>query len=246
MNPTSTVGLVSRIGGASDCAASEHYLGNRGATYFSWQRKQGEPGARLYARKFERRIMPSDTVLDFGCGGGYLLKALHCAARIGVEVNPAARTCALENGVTCYADLSEVPSRSIDVAISHHALEHVPFPIGTLSDIRSKLKTSGRLILCLPVERWSRKYHVDDVNHHLYGWTPQLLGNTLHEAGFTITSDDIHRITYRFTRYHLKAMRYCPPAIIDLSCVAYALVCRHHELIADVTPDWNREPNLHV
>lgn len=239
-------GTVDRSGGASDYAASGHYSGERGEDYFSWQRTQGESGAHLYARKFEHRIKPSDAVLDFGCGGGYLLKALHCAARIGVEVNPAARACASQNGVTSYADLANVPPRSIDVAISHHALEHVPFPIRTLSDVRSKLKTSGRLVLCVPVESRTGKYRADDVNHHLHGWTPQLLGNTLYEAGFLVTSEDIHRITYRFTRYHLKAMPYCPRAIFDFSCRAYALARQYHELIADVAPDWSREPNWHI
>lgn len=89
--------------------------------------------------KFEPHIKPSDTVLDLGCGGGYLLKNLTCARRIGVEVNPSATKTALENGIECYASLDLVPDSSINVAISNHALEHIQNPHEVLGKLRRKL-----------------------------------------------------------------------------------------------------------
>ena len=51
---------------------SEHY----NSDYFEWQRKIGMFGSRANSFKFNRSIRPYDTVVDFGCGGGFLLKKL--------------------------------------------------------------------------------------------------------------------------------------------------------------------------
>jgi len=147
-------------------------------------------GARINAHKFRHHIRPEDTVLDFGCGGGFLLKHLNCARRIGVEINPVAREHAVSLGVAGYAEVSEVPDQVADVIVSDHALEHVPFPIGALRELRTKLKRGGLLALVVPIDNWrhQKRYDPADQNHHLHTWTPQLLGNSLVEAGYQIVS----------------------------------------------------------
>ena len=45
---------------------------------------------------------PHAAVLDFGCGGGYLLHNLTCAEKAGIEVNPAAIEDARAKGLTIY------------------------------------------------------------------------------------------------------------------------------------------------
>ena len=40
--------------------------------------------------KFKRYIQQDDVMLDFGCGGGYLLKFLDCKKKVGIEINPTA------------------------------------------------------------------------------------------------------------------------------------------------------------
>jgi hypothetical protein len=76
------------------------------------------------------------------------------------------------------------------VIVSDHALEHVPFPIGALRELRGKLKPGGVLALVVPIDNWRhhRRYDPADQNHHLHTWTPQLLGNTLAEAGYEVVS----------------------------------------------------------
>ncbi len=71
-------------------------------------------------------------MLDFGCGGGYLLQNLQCAEKIGIEVNTTAHSTCLLNGITVFDKIENMPEKYInyfDVIISHHALEHVPIPI---------------------------------------------------------------------------------------------------------------------
>ncbi len=163
-----------------------HYQGEKGEEYFTWQNSGKEFAAKIFQHKFHSYIKPTDIVVDFGCGGGQLLKALACSQRIGIEVNPIAREFTNNSGIICYESLEYLNDNSIDVIISHHALEHVEFPIGVLRQMTQKLKLNGTLVLCVPIDNWrlQNKYDPKDPNHHLHTWTTQLLGNTLFEAGF--------------------------------------------------------------
>ena len=67
-------------------------------------------------------------VLDFGCGGGYIISSLTCKRRIGIEINEIARQEAAEKGIEVYKYSNEVPDDSCDLIISNHALEHVSAP----------------------------------------------------------------------------------------------------------------------
>src|SRR5579863_8195394 len=115
--------VVQPAGGLAD--GSSHYEGSAGARYFEWQNENAASMANIEARKFRDLIKPTDRVLDFGCGGGHILRNLVCQSRVGVEINPAARRFAQGSGIECHATLSEVGSDSFDVIISNHALEHV-------------------------------------------------------------------------------------------------------------------------
>ena len=164
-----------------------HYQMEQGKEYFAWQNSGKEFAAKIVYHKFYKHIKPADVVIDFGCGGGQLLNIFNCRSKIGIEVNPVAREYASRYGIKCYESLEEVADASADVVISHHALEHVEFPIGVLREIRQKLKPGGLLLLCVPNDNWNhqKEYRSDDRNHHLHTWTAQLLGNSLYEAGFT-------------------------------------------------------------
>jgi SAM-dependent methyltransferase len=135
-------------------AHSKHYLGAEGEEYFRWQGGTGEVGGLINARKFKEYINDDDCVLDFGCGGGFLLKNLSCGRRMGVEINPAARQVAKQNGIECYSDLSQVQGQLVDVVISNHALEHVPAPVEVLAELNRLMKPSGLLVLFLPIDDW--------------------------------------------------------------------------------------------
>lgn len=72
--------------------------------------------------------------------------------------------------------------------MSNHVLEHVVNVVETIGELKKRLKRGGKIILILPLDDWreknNRKWSADDPNHHLQTWTPLLIGNTLHEAGF--------------------------------------------------------------
>jgi 2-polyprenyl-3-methyl-5-hydroxy-6-metoxy-1,4-benzoquinol methylase len=211
---------------------SSHYDGIAGSGYFDWQNKNAAGTAGIEARKFRAFVKRTDRVLDFGCGGGHVLRNLECGRRVGVEINPVARRFAQESGIECHATLAEVEDNFFDVIISNHALEHVPFPIMVLKGFREKLAPSGVLLLCVPIDDWraQRDYTPTDINHHLHTWTPQLLGNSLVEAGFSSDDFSIKVLAHAWIPKTAIMYRRLPRAGFDLLCRLFAILTRRRQL----------------
>lgn len=160
-----------------------------GGQYFAWQQAAGRNGAIYNLKFFAPFIAETHDVLDFGCGGGYLLSALRCREKAGIDINPAARAEAARRGVPVFASSAELSGRKFDRIVSSHCLEHVHNPFETLCKLRRLLRKDGRLILLLPIDDWRREpWTGPDDNGHLCTWTPRLLGNLLVSAGFTPVS----------------------------------------------------------
>lgn len=215
---------------------SAHYLAGDGAKYFAYQNALGELGGALNLFKFAGHIAKTDRVVDFGCGGGWLLKNIDCADKVGVEPNPAARTQCSENGIRAVATLSEVVDKA-DVVISNHCLEHVPYPIEALREVRGVLKKGGKLVLVVPIDDWrvEKSYHPNDINHHLHTWTPLLLGNTLVEAGFSVEAITV--LTDAWPPRVAQLRRALPATLFRVACWAWAVLRRRRQLVATATAD---------
>lgn len=216
----------------SGLQGSAHYQGVAGSKYFSWQDRKGEVTGRIEARKFSPYISLGDSVLDFGCGGGRVLKNIKCHRRIGVEINPVARSVAIQQGVECYESLEAVADNSVNVVISNHALEHVLFPIGILKGLINKLQANGLLLVCLPLDDWrtQSRYDSNDIHHHLHTWTPQLLGNSLCEAGFNPTQFSISILTHAWFPRASAVYGKIPELVFDVLCRMYAALSRQRQL----------------
>ncbi len=217
------------------CGESDHYQGEKGREYFAYQNQHAVVGAKLERMKFENYISPTDRVLDFGCGGGWILSELNCAERIGVELNSEAHECCLANGLKVYHDLESVEERDIDVVISNHCLEHVPYPIEALKGIHRLLKTSGKMILVVPIDDWrvQEDHTGKDIDHHLHTWTPRLLANTLVEAGFSIKSIDV--LTHAWFPRWFEKFGKMSQALFDLRCRYWSWKCKRRQLVAIVS-----------
>ncbi len=221
----------------SKCDPSGHYLGTEGESYFRWQQVSGDVGGLINARSFQKYIGEQDCVLDFGCGGGFLLKNLSCGRRLGVEINPATSLVARNNGIECFADLSELPDLLVDVAISNHALEHVPAPVEILAELYRRIKPNGVLVLKLPIDDWRTQCTVnpDDINQHFYTWSPQLLFNCLRAAGFDKRRIRASVYTHAWFPGAMKAYKILPELIFDIGCRSFAILKKRRQLIAIAT-----------
>jgi SAM-dependent methyltransferase len=195
--------------------AAAHY----DAIYFEWQKHAGRLGGWANIDKFRDSIEPASRVLDFGCGGGFLLANLACGARFGIEPNDAARETAKGNCVAVFANASEaldaIGPEAIDVVISDNALEHALEPWRELTALLPLLKRGGRIHIVVPCEGIGWKYRADDINQHVYSWSPQSLGNLLKAAGYEVeySRPYIHkwppRVAYALSRMGRPIFNFC-------------------------------------
>lgn len=190
-----------------------------GREYLDWHTPIGEFGGWANRIKFEKWLSRDLDVLDFGCGGGWLLANLPGRQKLGVEVNPEARRTAETLGVPTAADLAGVPAESFDRAISNNALEHVQNPLSILCQLLEKLRPGGVLILVVPCETFRIRFRLKDPNHHLFSWSPQAIANLTQDAGFRVLSSEpfIHKWPPRFQMW----AKLLGPSLFHLLCRFY-------------------------
>ena len=188
-------------------------------SYFNWQSSIGEFGGWANRTKFVDYISSDDVVLDFGCGGGYLIKGLDCKKRVGVEINPSAMETARCNGVEVYKSADDVPDNYVDVIISNNALEHTLRPLDELKSLYAKLKPGGKIIFVVPCESISYAYKPKDINHHLYSWSPMCMGNMMTEAGYSLVESKPYMHKWP-PRYRLIA-RIGGRSLFEIACRIY-------------------------
>lgn len=163
-------------------AGGKHY----NEEYFSAQIDYGRVDSEIEKDFFQGFIKKTDSIAEFGCGGGLLLSKLKCQSRVGVEINPAARDHAKGIGIRTVENLEEIEDESLDVIISFHALEHCVNPYGIVSEIFKKLKPFGKCVCVVPYEPLSFEYFKNDPSQHLYIWNRRTLGNLFRMVGFYI------------------------------------------------------------
>jgi len=213
---------------------AKHYEGEEGVQYFAYQSRGSKScvAPQVVVDKILPFVADNATVLDFGCADGTIIGALKCGKRLGIEINAPARHAAVANGIECYDSLHNIPDRSVDLIMSHHALEHVTAPLDTLSQLRTKLKPGGTLVLIVPIDDWRRQMtaNLNDRDHHLYTWTPLLLGNLLLAANFDITSMSVEPIGW--CRHARVLYTWLPEAAYRAAMRLAAIVFKTREIRA--------------
>lgn len=202
---------------------TENYMSYYSKKYFDWQRKAGMYGAQQDLFLYEDMIKKSDTVLDFGCGGGYMLEKIKCRSKYGVDINPRARKEVEKKGIKVFAKLSNLPdSLKFDVVISHHTLEHLENPTKAIKDIKKHIRKDGIFICVVPIDDWriEKQYELEDINKHLYTWTPRLLGNLFGRCGYEIQNVRIiERAWIPLSRYYYP---YIPKLIYNFASLLWS------------------------
>jgi SAM-dependent methyltransferase len=192
---------------------NSHYAGDAGAAYLD--QRQGaasDHNQALRASLFADLGNARSAILDFGCGTGGVVSRVTAVRRIGVEIGEAAGEVARSRGIEVHRSLDEVADRTVDVAISFHALEHVDSPAEILRELVRVVRPGGRLRLIVPSELATEPSEAtwrpnDDM--HLYTWTPLLFGNLAQHCGLTGISAKVSPMptTSRAVRY----LKFAPP-----------------------------------
>jgi len=185
--------------------------------YFEWQKSAGEFAAKADRIKFEEYVKPEFNVLDFGCGGGFMISSLNCAQRMGVEINPTARKSAESKGVTTFETSADVPDGWADLIISDNALEHTHHPLDELKNLLPKLKKTGTAVFIVPCESLNMPYDEEDINQHLYSWSPLCIGNLFKLAGYNVISSDPFHHKWPRKRTN-RIMKTGGPNFFNLAC----------------------------
>ena len=171
---------------SNEISASKYY----DADYFNWQKNMGAFGGWANSYIFQKYISKHHIVIDFGCGGGYLLHNLKCKKRIGIEPNLTAANSVLQLGIQHFQSptdaLNALGISFADVIISTNVLEHTLNPLEELKNLCLLLKKGGAIHFVVPCDSISYLYNPKDINYHLYSWSPQNIGNLFTEAGYSV------------------------------------------------------------
>jgi SAM-dependent methyltransferase len=139
-----------------------------------------------------QRLHPK--VLDVG--GGWGTFAL-CARGLGCEVHmletsPARRRHAESLGLETVTSLSALEAASFDLAVMNQSLEHIPYPVQLLEQVRRVLRPGGGLAVDVPRADPARAVVARGPFHpleHINGFTQRSLALAVSRAGLQLASD---------------------------------------------------------
>ena len=190
--------------------------------YFDWQSEVGKFGAIANQIKFVEHIKNNEKVLDFGCGGGYMLSTFLNIKKYGVEINKNASKIARKNGLKIFSKSKNLPSNFFDLIISNNALEHTDNPLLELKELYRSLKIGGKICITVPLDNVRYKYKKNDKDFHLYSWSPMNLGNLLTAAGFQVLESK--PFIHKWFPFHKTIKKFIPWNLFHFFCKIYARI----------------------
>ena len=136
-------------------------------------------------------------ILEYGVGLGqniYLFKD-----RFGYDVSKFALDFIEKKGYRVFSTIEEIPENYFDIILCCHVLEHLENPFDTIVTLKSKLKTTGKLILVLPKEFHGKAAIEMSPEQHLYCWNFRNINNLLIHSGLKVISNK----QFAGTGYHI-------------------------------------------
>tara|TARA_R110000772_G_scaffold17946_1_gene49814 strand:- start:55441 stop:56319 length:879 start_codon:yes stop_codon:yes gene_type:complete len=143
--------------------------------------------------KFEE-LFKNKICMDYGCGNGGLLKKIKTISKevIGIEIQSDIVRELNTYGYNVEKNINATPNNKFDTVSMFHVLEHLINPIETLSDIKNKLKSGGKIIIEVPhandflISQAKSKSFMDFTfwSEHLILHTKKSLTEFLKRAGY--------------------------------------------------------------
>jgi SAM-dependent methyltransferase len=177
-------------------------------TLHEYERDTGnDQAATDYWARTRRRIISDwiadiapTSVLDLGCGSGYLADHLSTTTEtvIGLDIDTDSVALAHNRpGVrgVVVGDARALPfyDDTFDCLLVGDVLEHFDDPVTVLAEAQRVLNADGSVVVSVPAFRWLWGPH-DEHNDHTDRNTPDRLGTLAGQAGFQMTD-------YRFTNF---------------------------------------------
>lgn len=138
-------------------------------------------------------------LLDIGCGKGTYLQQMKELGwqTLGVEFSDSGVQAATQAGLeVLHGTVEEAgfQSDSIDYARMADVLEHLPDPVGTMTEIHRILKPGGMMQISLPNIRsftfwlFGQYWFPLEIPRHLFFYSPDSLKRICHQTGFEVES----------------------------------------------------------
>ena len=177
-------------------------------TYEAYDETHGSEGDDLAkARKsgeFRHIPLPNgNSILDFGCGGGFFLNICRQlgAEVFGIEPSPHGAALTRKQGIPVFEGsldeyLAAHGDQRFDVITSNHVIEHVPDPVSTLAGLKQLLAPSGTMTIAVPnalstfASKLGAEWHSTDLPFHLHQFSGNSLRFASARAGLTVKDLD--------------------------------------------------------
>lgn len=156
--------------------------------YYEWYEKIGIFSANFKYPIFSKHVKGTDVLVDYGCGGGWLLEKFGNVEKIGIDINDSAREACKMRGINTVKYIANIKDEYADVVISSSTISHVENPLGELRELYKKIKPGGKAVFQVASECGDVEYVRSDINNMIYTWNRLNLGNLFKTAGFFIRS----------------------------------------------------------
>ena len=158
---------------------------NYNKKYFEFQKSTGQFVGIIFRDFYNKHIKGNMKVVDFGCGGGYLLENIECKYKIGIEINKTLHNDIKAKGIMPYESLCSIKDDDIDVFIMHSVIGHLKNPLEVVNQISKKLKEKGIVIVYLPHDNHDFDL-IDDINNIYFSFSKRNIRNVFNSNNFKL------------------------------------------------------------
>ncbi|MNJ91748.1 Ubiquinone biosynthesis O-methyltransferase [compost metagenome] len=161
---------------------------------FRMKRKYKRNNTEIFQYLKPLQILPSQKILDVGCGKGKLICEMfnHGFENVqGIDKFVTEEYDYNYNVKVVKKDLAELEDNSYDLLMMHHVLEHMDQPYEELRKCYNLLKPGGYLVIRIPVvgkawEIYGANWIQLDAPRHLYIYTEESMKLLAMKTGFNI------------------------------------------------------------
>jgi 2-polyprenyl-3-methyl-5-hydroxy-6-metoxy-1,4-benzoquinol methylase len=157
-----------------------------------------KPRVNKTVRICQKYSIPTNTLIEVGCGFGSFLEELASKNMfnkiVGIEPNPdLAATCRKKGLKIIEKTIEEVPENTLeaDIVVSFEVIEHIFSPSKFLRSCNKILKRGGIVVITCPnilgfdIQTLGKKSDAIDVEHLNY-FNPNSLSSLLEKSGFVV------------------------------------------------------------